>query len=138
MDNIGIYYKLLPSNHIQARQPDGTVVPVALTDYNIIKVPERIYQMWYEMAQNRYDTLGQRQTAILSALQEWARDKWPEMELNSFIDLSNADVAKLQQRGVQGLEWGMYIQLRLRDMVDSIPLPDNIIKQLTNETTNIT
>jgi len=91
---------------------------------DIYKIPLGVYQAMADMAGP-----GMQQK-VLAYLQEYVRDRYPGMELNSFVDLSNKDVQKLQSQGITGFEWGMYIQLRPADGQLILPVLDTVTKLL--------
>lgn len=91
---------------------------------DVYRVPTHIYQKMFDMAGP-----GMQQK-VLEYLQDYVRDQYPGMELNSFIDLSNKDVQKLKSMGISGFTWGMYIQLRKEDGTLFLPVFDTVIKLL--------
>lgn len=86
---------------------------LSLKREGIVKLPLIVYQAMADIAAARHIPVIDRQASMLNLLKEWVKDAFPGFKLNAFIDLKQSNVEKLKNRGVEGLSWGMYIQLVL-------------------------
>jgi hypothetical protein len=87
-----------------------------LEEINIYKLPEKIYQIMYGVAQSvsnkdayfeGIDVEELRKSKVRKVLVDWMEDEHPDKELANFCDLSDKEAKAIHPQ----LEWGMYIQL---------------------------
>jgi len=96
-------------------------------DFKVVKVPEVVYQIFYDYAQQRHNALWQRQEKIYKELCVWVDEAHPGWGIQNFIDLSNDDVSKINAKHINNaltgplelmnkpqvlLSWGMYVLLQ--------------------------
>lgn len=82
--------------------------------FKVVKVPEVVYQIFYDLAQQRHNRLEQRQRKIFKELCVWVDEAHPGWGIQNFIDLSNTDCKELNFKHAFNnyLEWGMYVLIQ--------------------------
>lgn len=85
-------------------------------DILLIKVPEPLYQIWYDMVLGMIQLgkpLHERQKKIFDRLQLWVQEKYPQYGIVAFQDLSGKEADQLSAKTGHPIAWGMYVLLQI-------------------------
>lgn len=93
-----------------------------LEKYGIIRVPQVVYQIMYDVVQPGMP-LEHNQQRIKRVLLDWLADAYPDKVLESFEELSNVDAKNLSGK-VKGITFGFYCKLlNKKDEKTNLMLP---------------
>ncbi len=86
-------------------------------DYKVVKVPELVYQIMYDIAQRdlSYET---KQDLVYQQLINWVDEVHPGWGVQNFVDLSSREANQIREDAAKRdvhlpVTWGMYVLLYL-------------------------
>lgn len=74
---------------------------------NIVKVPDVVYQIMYDLAQRVPE--AQRKEKILKVLVDWVSEAYPSKVIMNFSDYSESEAQDMRIKTGYDLHWGMYV-----------------------------
>lgn len=100
-------------------------------DTLLIKVPEAVYQHWYETAFDMLihkTSLEQRQKKIFSLLTYWVEKTYPGYGIVNFQDYSKSEADELSRRSGKTITWGMYVLLQIGSSTQPISITNKLLE----------
>lgn len=95
----------------------------------LVKVPDAMYQVFFELAQGSHASLQEKQKSILDQVKDWVANNYPGYGIASFDDFSRDEADTLKRKTGYDITWGMWLVLSYGTDIERVSLSEKLLSE---------